>query len=54
MEATYVCIKQMNGSGSWDKCILLNHYLAFDCVDHNKLWDFLKEMGIPEHLTCLL
>ena len=27
---------------------------AFDCVDHNKLWKILKELGIPEHLTCLL
>ena len=27
---------------------------AFDCVDHNKLWKILKEMGILEHLTCLL
>ena len=27
---------------------------AFDCVDHNKLWKLLKEMGIPGHLTCLL
>ena len=27
---------------------------AFDCVDHNKLWKGLKEMGIPDHLTCLL
>ena len=27
---------------------------AFDCVDHNKLWEILKEMGIPDHLTCLL
>ena len=27
---------------------------AFDRVDHNKLWKILKEMGIPEHLTCLL
>ena len=27
---------------------------AFDCVDHNKLWKILKEMGIPNHLTCLL
>ena len=26
----------------------------FDCVDHNKLWKILKEMGIPNHLTCLL
>ena len=27
---------------------------AFDCVDHKKLWKALKEMGIPDHLTCLL
>ena len=27
---------------------------AFDCVDHNKMWKILEEMGIPEHLTCLL
>ena len=27
---------------------------AFDCMDHNKPWKILKEMGIPDHLTCLL
>ena len=27
---------------------------AFDCVDHNELWKILQEMGIPDHLTCLL
>ena len=27
---------------------------AFDCVDHNKLWKILKQMGIPDHLICLL
>ena len=27
---------------------------AFDCVDHNKLWEILKETGIPDHLTCFL
>ena len=27
---------------------------AFDCVDHNKLWEILQEMGIPDHLICLL
>ena len=32
----------------------LDHAKAFDCVDHNKLWKILKEMGIPDHLTCLL
>ena len=45
-------------------CLSLRHLLlwkpgylvsnAFDCVDHNKLWKILKEMGIPDHLTCLL
>ena len=29
-------------------------YVLFDCVDHNKLWKILKEMGIPDHLICLL
>ena len=28
--------------------------IAYDCVDHDKLWKILKEMGIPDHLTCLL
>ena len=32
----------------------IDYTKAFDCVDHNKLWIILKEMGIPEHLTCLL
>ena len=32
----------------------INYAKAFDCVDHNKLWKILKEMGIPGHLTCLL
>ena len=32
----------------------IDHAKAFDCVDHNKLWKILKEMGIPEHLTCLM
>ena len=30
---------------------LFDYAKAFDCVDHNKLWKILKEMGIPEHLT---
>ena len=38
-----------------EKQLLLFYWLqAFDCVDHNKLWKILKEMGIPDHLTCLL
>ena len=32
----------------------IDYAKAFDCVDHNKLWTILKEMGIPDHLTCLL
>ena len=33
---------------------LIDYVKAFDCVDHNKLWKILQEMGIPDHLTCLL
>ena len=32
----------------------IDYAKAFDCVDHNKLWKILKEMGIPDHLTCLM
>ena len=32
----------------------IDYAKAFDCVDHNKLWKVLQEMGIPDHLTCLL
>ena len=32
----------------------IDYAKAFDCVDHNKLWKFLNETGIPDHLTCLL
>ena len=32
----------------------IDHAKAFDCVYHNKLWKILKEMGIPDHLTCIL
>ena len=32
----------------------IDYMKVFDCVDHNKLWKILKEMGIPGHLTCLL
>ena len=31
----------------------IDYAKAFDCMDHNKLWKILKEMGIPDHLTCL-
>ena len=42
----------MPGRG-WEQEVI-DYAKAFDCVDHNKLWTILKEMGIPDHLTCLL
>ena len=36
-----------------DFCFI-DYAKAFDCVDHKKLWKILQEMGIPNHLTCLL
>ena len=32
----------------------IDYTKSFDCVDHNKLWKILKEIGVPDHLTCLL
>ena len=55
--------KLPTSAGSWKKqessrktsiSALLTMPKTFDCVDHNKLWKILKEMGIPDHLTCLL
>ena len=37
-----------------DYFCFIDYTKAFDCVDHNKLWEILEEMGIPDHLTCLL
>ena len=34
--------------------LFIDYAKAFDCVDHNKQWKILQEMGIPDHLTCLL
>ena len=34
--------------------LFIDYAKAFDCVDHNKLWKILKELGIPDHFTCLL
>ena len=54
-------IKLPTCAGSSNKRVLEKHLFcfidyakAFDCVDHNKLWKTLKEMGIPDHLTCLV
>ena len=42
-------------AGEFQKNICFDdHTKAFDCVDHNKLWKILQEMGIPDHLICLL
>ena len=44
----------MEKAGEFQKNIyfcLIHYAKAFDCVDHNKLWKILKEMGIPDHLT---
>ena len=55
-------IKLPTSAGSWKKqefqkniyFCFINYAKPFDCVDHNKLCKILKEMGIPDHLTCLL
>ena len=55
-------IKLPTSAGSWKKLEIqkniyfcfIDYAKAFDCVDHNKLWKILKEMGIPDHLTCRL
>ena len=56
-------IKLPTSAGSWKKLrefqkniyfCFIDYAKAFDCVDHNKLWKILKEMGIPDHLTCFL
>ena len=49
-------IGSQNKQENSKKHLLLLHWLCkdFDCVDHNKLWKILNEMGTPDHLTCLL
>ena len=55
-------IKLQTSAGSWKKeessrktyFCFIDYAKAFDSVDHNKLWKILKEMGIPDQLTCLL
>ena len=56
-------IKLPTSAGSWKKqessrknnyFCFIDYAKPFDCVDHNKLWKILKEMGISDHLTCLL
>ena len=45
--------KQENSRKNIYFCFI-DYAKVFDCVDHNKLWKILQEMGIPDHLTCLL
>ena len=57
-------IKLPTSTGLWKKqessrktsisALFIDYTKAFECVDHKKLWKILKEMGIPDHLTCLL
>ena len=55
-------IKLPTSAGSWKKqefqknihFCFIDYAKAFDCVGHNKLWKILQDMGIPDHLTCLL
>ena len=55
-------IRLPTSAGSWKKqefqrniyFCFIDYAKAFDCVDHKKLWKILREMGIPDHLTCLL
>ena len=56
-------IKLPTSAGSWKKqessrkniyFCFIDYAKAIDCVDHSKVWKILKEMGIPDHLTCLL
>ena len=42
------------GSSRKTSISAIDYAKAFDCVDHNQLWKILKEMGIPDHLKCLL
>ena len=46
--------QKKQGSSRKHYFCLIDYTKAFDCVDHNKLWEILKEMGIPDHPTCLL
>ena len=46
--------KSKKSSRKTSPSTLIDYAKAFDCVDHNKMWKILQEMGIPDHLTCLL
>ena len=47
-------LKKQESSRKTSTSAFIDYAKAFDCVAHNKLWKILKEMGIPDYLTCLL
>ena len=47
-------LKKQERSRKISTSAIIDYAKAFDCVNHNQLWKIMKEMGIPEHLTCLL
>ena len=53
--STFIASWRNQGNSRKNMYFCFNDYTkAFDCVDHRKLWKIPKEMGIPDHLTCLL
>ena len=54
LPASIGSLKKQESSGKKIYFCFIDYGKAFDCVDHNKLLKILQEMGIPDHLTCLL
>ena len=54
MPTSAISSKKQESSRKTSISSLIDYSKAFDCVDHNELWKILQEMGIPDHLTCLL
>ena len=52
-ETLVLATRELRDWKGWSHFCFIDYVKAFDCVDHNKLWKILKEIGIPEHLTCL-
>ena len=51
---TFIRSWRKQGNSRKKHLLLVDYDKAFDCVNHNKMWKILKEMGEPDHLTCLL
>ena len=54
LSSSIASLKKQESSRKTFTSALFDYAKAFDCVDHNKLWKILKEMGLPDQLTCLL